>query len=263
MTETITTSISQVFPDRIIVKGYDLAQMPGRYQFGDVVYLLMTGDLPAGHEGDMIEAMLVAAAEHSANAPSVHTARTVAGCGVPLQSAVAAGISAIGDYHGGAGEACARILQEAVSQNPDLTPKALAAKLVADFRQQKKRLPGFGHRFHTPVDPRSQRLLLLADEWRISGPHIVLARALEAELALRAGRPLPMNVDGAMAAILSDMGIDWRYGKAIFIIARTAGLAAHVHEEITTGKPLQFAGKREIDYVGPPQRPLPHGDHDD
>ncbi len=263
MTETITTSISQVFPDRIIVKGYDLAQMPGRYQFGDVVYLLMTGDLPAGHEGDMIEAMLVAAAEHSANAPSVHTARTVAGCGVPFQSAMVAGISAIGDYHGGAGEACAHLLQETIAQHPHEDAQSLAAQLVSDFRQQKKRLPGFGHRFHSPVDPRSQRLLALADQWRLSGPHIALARAIELELQRVAGRPLPMNVDGAMAAILSDLGIDWRFGKAIFIIARSAGLAAHVHEEMTTGKPLQFASKRQIHYIGPPQRPFPQDEHHD
>lgn len=255
--ESITTAISQVFPDRIIVKGYNLAEMPGRYQFGDVVYLLMSGELPAGHEGDMIEAMLVAAAEHSANAPSIHTARTVAGCGVPIQSAIAAGISAIGDYHGGAGEACAHLLQDTLAQNPDLDPQTLAARLVADFRQQKKRLPGFGHRFHTPVDPRSQRLLALADPWKLSGPHIALARAIEDELRRTTGRALPMNIDGAMAAILSDMGIDWRFGKVIFIIARTAGLAAHVHEEMTTGKPLQFAGKRQINYVGPAERPLP------
>jgi len=257
MTETVTTSISKVAPDRIIVKGYNLADMPGRYQFGDVVYLLMTGDLPAGHEGDMIEAMLVATAEHSINAPAIHAARTVAGCGVPIQTAIAAGVSAIGDYHGGAGEACARILQDAVAQNPDLDPQTLAARLVSDFRQQKKRLPGFGHRFHTPVDPRSRRLLALAAEWELSGPHSALARAIAQELQRVSGRPLPMNVDGAMAAILSDMGVDWRFNKAVFIIARTAGLAAHVHEEMTTGKPMQFAGKRQVNYIGPPERPLP------
>lgn len=257
MTDTVITTISKVYPDRIIVKGYDLAQMPGRYQFGDIIYLLMTGDLPGGHEGDMIEAILVAAAEHSANAPSIHAARTVAGCGVPIQSAIAVGISAIGDYHGGAGEACARILQDAVAQNPDLDPQTLATQLVKDFRQQKKRLPGFGHRFHTPVDPRAQRLLTLADQWKLSGPHIALARAIESVLQRTAGRALPMNVDGAMAAILSDMGVDWRFGKAIFIIARSAGLATHVHEEMTKGGPLQFAGKREINYIGPPERPLP------
>ncbi len=257
MSETVTTSISQVFPDSILVKGYDLAAMIGRYRFGDVVYLLMTGDLPAGREGEMMEAMLVASAEHSINAPSVHAARTVAGCGVPMQSAMAAGVSAIGDYHGGAGEACARILQDALQQHPHEDIAALAESLVADFRQRKARLPGFGHRFHTPADPRSQRLLALADAWEISGPHVALARAIERALERSLGRPLPMNVDGAMAAILSDMGVAWRFNKAVFIIARTAGLAAHVHEEMTTGRPLAFAGKRTIRYTGPAKRPLP------
>ncbi len=255
MVEPITTAISQIYPDRVLVRGYNLVDMAGGYTFGDVVYLLMTGELPRGPEGRMIEAMLVICAEHSINAPSTQVARTVASCGVPMQCAIAAGINAIGEYHGGAGEACAKMLQVAL-RHPESDPESLAAHIVAEFRQAGQRIPGFGHRFHNP-DPRAERLLALADTWNISGPHVTLARAIEAELERAAQRPLPLNVDGAQAAILSDMGIDWRYAKAVFIIGRTAGLAAHVHEEWTSGSPLKFAGKREIKYVGPPERRVP------
>jgi len=261
MIPQVKSAISQVYPDRILVRGYSLVELVGTYTFGDVVYLLMTGELPHGQEGRLVEAILVSCAEHNINTPSTHAARTVANCGVPLQTAIAAGVSAIGEYHGGAGEACARILQEEVSAHPETSPDALAQDIVEDFRRGKRRIPGFGHRIHDP-DPRAVRLLSLADEWGISGPHVALARAIVTALQATTGRSLPMNVDGALAALISDMGIGWRYGKALFIIARTAGLAAHVHEEITTGKPFKFFVPTDADYVGPPERPVPLKDTD-
>ncbi len=251
------TAISQVYPDRVLLRGYNLADLAGSRSFGDVVYLLMTGELPAGREGQLIEALLVVCAEHSINAPSTHTARAVANCGVPVQSAIAAGISAVGEHHGGAGEACARLLQDAVRADPTAAPDTVAARLVQEFRAAGKRIPGFGHRFHDP-DPRAERLLALADTWQLSGPHVALGRAIVAALQTDA-RSLPMNVDGALAAVLSDLGIDWRFGKAIFIIGRTAGLAAHVHEEMTTGKPFKFIQPVPVEYIGPDERPLPTG----
>jgi citrate synthase len=252
----VQTAISQVFSDRILVRGYSLTAMAGTYSFGDVVYLLMTGELPLGQEGEMIEAILVACVEHSINAPSTHTARAVANTGAPLQTAVAAGVSAIGEHHGGAGEACARLLQETIQAHPTATPDELAARVTADFRQRGQRLPGFGHRFHDP-DPRAQQLLALADAKGISSVHVALARAMVTALHEATGRSLPLNVDGALAALLSDMGIGWRYGKALFIIGRTAGLAAHACEEQMTGKPFQFAARVEAEYIGPVERPLP------
>ncbi|MGH2544884.1 MAG: citrate/2-methylcitrate synthase, partial [Ardenticatenaceae bacterium] len=177
MTTSIETAISRALPDRILVRGYNLVEMAGTRSFGDVVYLLLTGELPTGREGQLVEAILVICAEHSINTPSTHIARATANCGVPLQSAVAAGINAIGEHHGGAGEACARILQETIQSDRAASPEVLAARIVEAFRQAGKRLPGFGHRFHDP-DPRTDRLLTLADEWGISGAHVALARAL-------------------------------------------------------------------------------------
>jgi len=251
------TSISTISPQQILVRGYDLCEMVGKYTFGDVLYLLMSGELPQKHEGRMIEAILVACSEHSLNAPSTQTSRIVAGCGVAVQTAIAAGINAIGEYHGGAGEACAKILQEAVSENIGTPAADLATRLVNELHQAGIRFPGFGHRFHTPFDPRAERLLALADQWGFRGSHTVLALAITSELKRVTGRDLPLNVDGALAAILSDMGLDWRFSKSVYIVARTAGLAAHVHEEMTTGKPLEFAGKHPFEYTGPAERPLP------
>jgi citrate synthase len=258
MANPVKTAISRLYPDRILVRGYNLVEMAGRYSFGDTFYLLITGELPTGHEGDLLEAMMVMSVEHSLNAPSTHTARAVANCGVPLQSAVAAGISAIGEHHGGAGEACARLLQETLQESPDEDVKRMAAGLVAQFQAAGRRLPGFGHRFHDP-DPRARRLLSLAQEWGIVGAHVALARAIEEALQASTGRSLPMNVDGAQAALLSDMGVDWHYAKSVFILGRSAGLVAHAVEEMTTGKPFRFIAPVQAEYIGPAERPLPSG----
>ncbi len=135
------------------------------------------------------------------------------------------------------------------------SPAKLPARIVAEARLNRRRLPGFGHRFHDP-DPRAQRLLALADEWGLSGRHVALTRSIVRELKATTDRSLPMNVDGALAALISDLGIDWRYGKTLFIIGRTAGLATHGHEEMRTGKPFKFAARVETAYVGSPERSL-------
>lgn len=253
MAYTLETGISQVFPDRILVRGYNVVDLAKGHSFGDMLYLLLRGELPPGQEGRLIEAMLVLMAEHSINAPSIHAARTVASCGSPVQTSIAAGISAIGEHHGGAGEACARILQEAITAAaPNVDLDTIARQIVTEARKRGERLPGFGHRFHDP-DPRAVYLLALAEELGIAGPHTALAQALVGVLHAETGRSLPLNVDGALAALISDMGFDWRLGKGFFIVARSTGLLAHVHEEMTTGKPLKFAPVAEVNYVGPPE----------
>jgi citrate synthase len=260
----VDTAISRVFPDRILVRGYNLVDLAATRSFGDVVYVLLRGELPAGHEGELIEAMLSVMVEHSINAPSTFAARTAANAGTPLQGAVAAGVLTIGENHGGAGEECARILQEAVASvggdsilwSDPASVGALAVEVVATSRAAGKRLPGFGHRVHDP-DPRAAFLLGKAHQLGIAGPHTMLAEALVDALKQQSGRSLPLNVDGALGALISDMGFDYRMGKGLFILARTAGLLAHVQEEMETGKPFQFAPRVATNWTGAEERPLP------
>ena len=257
MSHSIDTAISQVHPDRILVRGYSIADLAGACSFGDVLYLLLRGELPTPNEGKLMEAMLVVMVEHSINAPSTHAARTVANCGSPLQSAVAAGISAIGDYHGGAGEACARILQAEVARAGAAFDAAHSAQqVVADARGAGVRLPGFGHRVHDP-DPRAVFLLAQAHALGIAANHTALAEAIVTTLREQTGKSLPLNVDGALAALISDMGFDYHMGKGLFIVARTAGLLAHVQEEMRDGKPFKFVPSVQVNYTGPAERPLP------
>jgi citrate synthase len=242
------TSISSVKPNEIRVRGYDLVEMIGRRSFGDVVYLLLSGELPEGNEGRMVEACLVAASEHSVVAPSVNAARFVASAGVPLQAAVAAGVAGLGDQHGGAVDGCARLLLDAAESD--------VGRVARRVKEEGGRLPGFGHVVHDP-DPRAGRLLEVASELGFRGRWCALAEGLQGVTREVFGKHLHMNVDGALAAILLELGLDWRLGKAFYVIARPPGFVAHVHEEQTRERPYRDVGWENVEYDGPEDRPLP------
>jgi citryl-CoA lyase len=175
--------------------------------------------------------------------------------GNPLNSAVAGGILTIGDVHGGAIERCAKILQNWAKRSEETS--SVAKELVSDFIYKRKRIPGFGHRLHE-TDPRTVKLFEIAKDLNFSGKHIKLAQAIEVELANSLGKKLPVNVDGAIAAVISDMGFDWRLGKGFFLISRVPGLVAHAYEELTREKPMRKLGDWNYEYDGPKERKMTH-----
>ncbi|MGQ9701312.1 MAG: citryl-CoA lyase [bacterium] len=249
------SGISKIEPNHIVTRGYRQEDLIGNVPFASVFFLLVKGRMPEPKEAKMMDAIITASIDHGTTPPSTHAARIVASAGVPLPTAVAAGILAIGDVHGGAIEESARILQEWVNkmkiENWDY--EQTAQNLLSTLKSVEKYMPGFGHRIHTQ-DPRTKRLFQLADELNITGDHIKLARAIESEFART--KPLPINVDGAIAAVISDMDFDWRLGKAFFLIGRTAGLIAHAYEEMTREKPMRRMCQQEVEYDGPWERNL-------
>jgi citrate synthase len=252
-----TTKITKVEPNHLVTKGYRQEDLIGNVPFSHVIYLLLKGELPSNEHGKMIDAILTACIDHGATPPSSIASRVVASGGVPLPSAVAAGVLSIGDAHGGAIEKGAKFLQEGVYRMvvEGKTFDEIAKILVAESREKKERILGFGHRVHT-ADPRTKRLFSLADELKISGSHIALSKVIERELSTQTGKNLPINVDGAIAAISSDMSFDWRLGKAFFLLGRVAGLTAHVYEEQTEQKPMRKMFNDESEYDGPEERDL-------
>jgi citrate synthase len=247
------TGIGRVRPNEILVRGYDLTELIGNRSFGDVTYLLLSGELPDGNEGRMMDALLVAAVEHSLVAPSVDAARFVASAGVPLQAAVAAGVIGMGEHHGGAVDAAARMLVAASeSGRPD---DEAASEACRGLRKEGRRLPGFGHVVHDP-DPRAGRLFEVAGELGFRGRWCALAEAFEQATEEAFGRRLRMNVDGAMAALLLELGLDPGLGKAFYVIGRSPGLVAHVFEEQTRERPYRDIGWENVEYEGPDPRPL-------
>ena len=252
------STITQVAPNHLVTKGYRQEDLIGNVPFSHVFFLLLKGELPTLQEGIMIDAILTACIDHGVTPPTAMASRLIASGGVPMPTAIAGGLLSIGDAHGGAIEKGARFFQKGVKefQETKVSIDTIAEQLVTNARDSKQRILGFGHRVHTK-DPRTTRLFSLAKELGIAGDHVSLARAIENELKEKTGRSLPLNVDGAIAAIISDMGFDWRLGKSFFLMGRVAGLTAHVYEEQTKQKPMRKMATVNCSYTGPAERDIP------
>lgn len=250
------TAITRVEPNRVAVRGYDIAELMGRVSFGAGVYLILTGELPAPPIARLMDAILVASVDHGATPPSALAARTVASTGASLSASVAAGIMSINRHHGGAIEDCARKLKAIADRaaHESISMDEAATGTLAAMRETGERMPGFGHRYHTK-DPRTARLFELAREAGVDGAHMKAARAVEKSFA-DAKKALPVNVDGAIGAILADLGMNPAAFNGLFMIARTPGLVAHVIEEQTREKPMRRIDPTNHGYDGPPARHL-------
>jgi citrate synthase len=188
----------------------------------------------------------------------VDATRFVASCGVPLQSAVSAGVSAIGDLHGGAIEQASKLFQEGVaaSRESKRSLQFTAEGILQAYSERKEKVPSYCHPTHTR-DPRTRKLLEVAEQTKLRGPHVELAEVIESLTKKFFQRHLILNVDGCIAAIISDMGFDWRIGKGFFIVSRTLGLVAHAYEQMYYDKPYKAANWDEIVYTGPPEKQVP------
>jgi citrate synthase len=250
------TAITHIEPNHIRVRGYDIGELMGRVSFGAAVYLILRGELPDEKTGRLMDAILVSSIDHGAMPPSTIAARTVASTGSALGQAVAAGILSINRFHGGAIEDCARQLGE-INRRRDQSDEALETAvetMLSEMKAQGKRMAGFGHRVHTD-DPRTRRLFELAAEAGVDGPHMAAARAVQRAFE-GAGRTLPVNVDGAIAAVLGDMGFEPPVMNGLFMIARAPGLAAHTLEEQARQRPMRKIDPANHAYDGPPPRSL-------
>jgi citryl-CoA lyase len=226
------------------------------------VYLLLMGELPTPAIGRMLNAVLVSSLDHGVTPPSTLAARNVATSGAPLKDCVAAGILGFGPHHGGDIESCMRFLDGGLSlMRGGRTLQQAADDIVEECIARKEVPPGFGHRLHTR-DPRAARLFQMALELELEGEHVRLIRVCERSVDARHvhfGRPLPVNVDGAIAAISADLGFEYELGNAIFLISRLPGLIAHAHEERTRQTPMRQIDPKDHDYDGARQRRLPEG----
>jgi citrate synthase len=240
--------ISRASPDRVEVRGRDLTgDLMGRLTFTEYFHLLLTGREPSDDERFFLDLLLVAIAEHGMMPTNVAARMTLAADPDALQGAVAAGILGAGSVVLGTSAECARLLVEGVGGARD------AREHVREIRAAGSKIPGFGHPVHRPVDPRAERILELADEREVSGPHVAYARALREAVAGEWDKPLPMNVSMPIAAVLLDLGYSPSLVSAVPILARTAGLLAHLAEE--QERPIGFllAGKAEeaVEYEPP------------
>jgi citrate synthase len=232
--------ISQAYPDRVEVRGRDLCgDLMGRLSFTEYFHLLLTGREPTGDQRFFLDLLLVSIAEHGMMPSSIAARMTLAADPESLHGAVAAGILGAGPVVLGTSESCARLLEEAQEKVVACgDPAAVAREVAGSIHEAGGKAPGFGHPLHRPIDPRAERILELADARGVSGPHVVLARSLHEAVAEVWRKPLPMNVAMPIAAVMLDLDFPSTAVKAVPILARTAGLLAHLAEE--REQPLGF-----------------------
>jgi citrate synthase len=216
------THIAKASAERVEVRGRDLVgDVMGRLTFTEYFHLLLTGDEPTEQQHFFLDLVLVAIAEHGLMPSNVAARMTLAADPAALQGAVAAGLLGAGPVILGTSGECARLLES--DEDP--------LELARGIHEAGGKVPGFGHPIHRPVDPRAERILALADEHGVSGRNVARARALRDAVAELWDKPLPLNVAMAIAAVLLDLGYTADAVRAVPILARTAGLLAHLAEE--------------------------------
>ena len=230
------TSIINMEPGRISIRGEEIEELIGNLSFAEMIWLMICGTKPDSGQARLLEAALVASVDHGPQAPSIAAARMAVTCGLGLNGAMGTAVHMLDDVHGGAGEQLVdwlhHLVDAEVEDNLDTEISAYQAK-VNSF------IPGFGHRFHKPVDPRAPRLMALVAEARdnsvVSGRFMDLAMSIERHLAERKGGPVPMNIDGATAVVFAELGLAPPLARGLFCLSRSVGAMAHGYEQMQQG----------------------------
>lgn len=248
-----SSAISATNAATILVRGHDLCrELIGRITFTEHTWLMITGEFPTASQRQILDATLVAIAEHGL-VPSVVASRmTLAAAPEALQGAVAAGILGCGSVILGAAEQAARLFADIVARSAPGTVDSVARTALVELREARRAVPGYGHPLHKSGDPRVARLLELAIELDISARHVQAARAVERWMPEVTGKPLVMNVSAAIGAVLLDAGYPLLAVKGVPILARTASLIANLLEEQERpiGFALAYGGSSSINYDG-------------
>ena len=232
-----STDIIRMEPGVIAIRGEPIEHLIQDISFSDMIWLMTMGARPSAGQSRLLQAALVAAVDHGPQAPSVAASRMAITCGVGINNAIASGVNMLGDVHGGAGEQALAVYQDIAARlTHDDLQKAVSAVIDDLNAEGVQFIPGFGHRFHKPTDPRAEPLMRILREVALDDPlvdgHFAdIAEAIQAELGLRKGRPIAMNIDGATAAIYAALDVPPMLGRALFCLSRSVGLAAHAHEQ--------------------------------
>jgi len=230
VSEWWSTSIIEMEPGSISLRGTPIEDLIGNKSFVEMIWLMTTGEEINEKKSSLLEAALVAAVDHGPQAPSIAAARMSATCGVDINNSLATGINVLGDIHGGAGQQALELYGEIENEGIENIDNIL--KKHKDINGGF--IPGFGHRFHKPTDPRAPRLIELvnaaADEGEISGVFSKIACEIEERLSNQ--KPVPMNIDGATAVIYAELGCPPPLARGLFCISRSVGILAHTWEQM-------------------------------
>jgi len=248
MSDWLRTDIGTTTADSITVRGRDLAgELMGKVTFTELSFLLVQGRMPGPGETALLDAVLVSLADHGLT-PTVLAARlTYTGAPESLQGAVAAGLLGAGSVFLGVVEDAAVFLAGVVEKAGagEAGLRAAADAAVTARLGAGRRVPGLGHPIHKAEDPRTPRMYAIAAEAGVLGPHLRALEFVAESAAGRAGRRLPINGAGAAGAALADLGFAPEIVRGFALLARTAGVVAHLAEEME--RPLGMPLFRDID----------------
>jgi len=237
-----STDIIDMSPGVIRFRGHPIENLIGNVSFAQMIWFMVRGDMPNKEQAYLFECALVSSVDHGPQAPSIAAARMAATCGLGLNNVIATAVNMLGDSHGGAGEQCVELYHEIKKRQEAGQPLTLAVREgLADWiSEHGKFVPGYGHRFHKPIDPRSPRLLQLVDDAAsngvVSGDFAVIGRQVEKELTeQKGGHAIPMNIDGATAVIFAELGFPAPLARGIFCLSRSVGILAHGWEQMQQG----------------------------
>jgi len=242
------TKISTHKGGELYVHGKKLTKLIGNSSFSQMVFFLVKGKLPKPNQTKLLDAILVSCIEHGVEAPSAYVPRVIISTGNQMNVALAGGLLAIGDYHGGAIEKAAMYLQS--NRN--------AKEIVKEALLKKERIAGLGHKIYKNSDPRSEVLFMCAKKLKFNGKFIKKAQDITKEFSAQSGsasggenKKLVLNIDMAIAACMSELGFNYKLGKAVFSLGRLPGMIAHAYEEATEEKPYRRFEESDVVYKGP------------
>ncbi|WP_018334035.1 citryl-CoA lyase [Actinomycetospora chiangmaiensis] len=242
------TALGASSPDKITLLGHDLVEdVMGQVGFGELAFWLATQRRPSPGETRVFEAVLAALADHGYTPTAIVTRLTYLSAPDSVQGAIAAGLLAGGSRFLGVTEDCGRFLHEQLvgdaakrSSTPGEAPlptddagwDELALRVVTEQRARKKFVPGLGHHVHKQGDPRTPKLMALAAEEGVTGPHLALFAAIGRVHPQVLGKQLPLNGAGVCGAVLADLGLPLELLRGFALLARTAGLIGQLAEEL-------------------------------
>ena len=225
--------------DTITLLGRNLAdEVMGEIGFGELAFWLAAQRRPTRGETRVFEAVLAALADHGFTPTAIVTRLTYLSAPDSVQGALAAGLLGGGSRFLGVTEDCGLFLHEVIAAHAGNLPTdeegwdALAVETVKRRRATGKLIPGLGHHVHKNGDPRSARLMQIADEEGVAGPHLALLAAIGRVHPQVLGRTLPLNGAGTCGAALADLGLPLELLRGFALLARTAGLIGQLAEEL-------------------------------
>jgi citrate synthase len=252
-----TTRIASSTAEDIFVRGKSLCrELIGNLTFTQMAYFDITGRLPTPGQTAVVDACLVTLMEHGLTPSAIATRLVYSSAPEAMQAAVAAGIQGVGSLFVGTVEGCAALLERVLRAASGTTgaASAEARRIAEEHRAARRPIAGFGHPLHKPDDPRPACIFRVAEEAAISGSHIEALRLLASAVDEVFGKHITINATGAVAAALADAGVPNEIMRGFAIVARCAGLVAHVHEEQhhPAMRALWEAAERAVPYEAPP-----------